>query len=266
MKDSLDKIEYIESISNFDRASIDRLIEYSSDENLIVRYHAYCKLNSNNLDPQLLSERDWALLPSGILLNPGDIVWSVYQSGLLYTDDEFIIFDLTDDSGQENYGREIDSTHYDLWNRGVACKLISTHVDREVAEAAVIQITIKILAEREYASFSGYASDQNMKISQQDIYDLVKIYNIPDLPQPPNPEPFKWIDNVEHNYNEWKYEEYREELYYYYARLRDYANRVLEKLTPNEHYEVIDRIYANVVGRLAYVCKETVRETTYFKP
>jgi hypothetical protein len=46
----------------------------------------------------------------------------------------------------------------------------------------------------------------------------------------------------------------------------DYAGRVLDKLTIDEHYEVIDRIYANVVGRLAYVCKETVRETTYFKP
>jgi hypothetical protein len=144
--------------------------------------------------------------------------------------------------------------------------LISTHVDREAAEAAAIQITIKILAEREYISLFDYASDENIKMSQQDIYDWVKIYNIPDLPQPPNPEPFKWIDNVERNYNKWKYEKYREELYRYYDRLRDYANRVLEKLTLNEHYEVIDRIYANVVGRLAYVCKETVRETTYFKP
>jgi hypothetical protein len=56
MEDSSDKVKYIESIADFDRASIDRLIEYSHDESLIVRYHAYCKLNSNNLDPQLLSE------------------------------------------------------------------------------------------------------------------------------------------------------------------------------------------------------------------
>jgi hypothetical protein len=110
--------------------------------------------------------------------------------------------------------------------------LISTH-----AEAAAMQVAIKILAEREYPSFSGYASDLHTKISQQDIYDWVKIYNIPDLPQPSHPEPFKLIDNVERNYNEWEYEKYREELYCYYDRLRDYANRVLEKLILNEHLD-----------------------------
>jgi hypothetical protein len=114
MAEALDKIQDIESISNFDRAAIDRLIEYSHDENLIVRYHAYCKLNSDNLDPQLLSERDWALLPSGILLNPGDIVWSVYQSGMTYTDDEFILDDCTDYSGENSYGREMTISSYDL--------------------------------------------------------------------------------------------------------------------------------------------------------
>jgi hypothetical protein len=124
MKEYLDKIKTIESISNFDRAAIDLLIEYSHDRNLIVRYHAYCKLNSDALAPQNLSKRDWELLSRGVLLNPGDLVWSVYQSGLVYTDDAFIIFDLTDDSGKESYGREIDSTHYDLWNITIDCKTV----------------------------------------------------------------------------------------------------------------------------------------------
>jgi hypothetical protein len=266
MTESLDKIKYIESIVDFDRASIDRLIEYSHDESLIVRYHAYCKLNSDNLDPQLLSERDWALLPSGILLNPGDIVWSVYQSGRTYTDDEFILNDCTDYSGENSYGREINISSYDLSNRGVACKLISTYVDYESAEAAAIQTVKKILKKEEYPYFSSYGSDWDTKISQQDIYDWVKIYNIPDLPQPPNPEPFQRVDVVAENYNEWRCQKYLEELYSYCDRLHSYANKILEKLTIDEHYEIIDRIYANVVGRLAYVCKETVRETTYFKP
>jgi hypothetical protein len=266
MEDSSDKVKYIESIADFDRASIDRLIEYSHDESLIVRYHAYCKLNSNNLDPQLLSERDWALLPSGILLNPGDIVWSVYQSGRTYTDDEFILNDCTDYSGENSYGREMTISSYDLSNRGVVCKLISTYVDYKSAEAAALQTVKKILEKEDYPYFSSYGSDWNTKISQQDIYDWVKIYNIPDLPQPPNPEPFQRVDVVAENYNEWRCQKYLEELYSYCDRLHSYANKILQKLTIDEHYEIIDRIYANVVGRLAYVCKETVRETTYFKP
>jgi hypothetical protein len=261
-----DKINYIESIANFDRATIDRLIEYSHDENLIVRYHAYYKLNSENLDPRILSERDWELLPKGILLNPGDIVWSVYQSGRTYTDDEFIIDDDTDYSGEHIYGREMTISSYDRSNRGVACKLISTHIDYESAEATAIQTVKQILSKEEYPYFSSYCADWHKKISQQDIYDWVKIYNIPDLPQPPNPEPFQWVDVVAENYNKWRCQKYREELYCYGDRLRSYAHKVIEKLTIDEHYEIIDKIYSNVVGRLAYVCKETVKETTYFKP
>jgi hypothetical protein len=97
-------------------------------------------------------------------------------------------------------------------------------------------------------------------------YDWVKIYDLANMPEPTNPEPFEWIDDVARSLNKWKYRKYQEELSNYCDRLCSYADRVLEKLIIDEHYEVIDRIYANVVGRLAYVCKETVRETNYFKP
>ncbi len=266
MTESLDKIKYIESIVNFDRASIDRLIEYSHDDNLIIRYHAYCKLNSDNLDPQLLSERDWALFPIGVLLNPGDIVWSVYQSGMTYDDEKFEICDYTDYSGKNSYGREINDDSYDLWNRGVLCKLISTHIERESAESAANEVIKIILSEEDYLSLYRYDTKLDTRISQQDIYDWVKIYNLPDILEPTNPDPFNWIDDIIPNYNSQRYRKYQEELYSYYNQLRYYTNEVLEKLTIDEHYKAIDRIYANVVGRLAYVCKETVRETTYFKP
>ncbi len=266
MKEYLDKIKSIESISHFDRAAIDLLIEYSHDDNLIVRYHAYCQLNSTNLDPKILSEQDWELLPSGILLNPNDVIWSVYQSGMTYDDERFHICEYTDCSGKESYGREINDGSYDLWNRGVLCKLVSRHVERESAEAAANEVIKLILSQEDCISPYKYDTKLDTKISQQDIYDWVKIYDIQYLPQPPNPDPFDWNDNIVKNYNSSRYQEYQKKLYCYDYRLRSYVNEVLEKLTLDEHYEVIDRIYANVVGRLAYVCKETVRETTYFKP
>jgi hypothetical protein len=266
MTESLDKIKYIESIANFDRAAIDRLIEYSHDDNLIVRYHAYCKLNSANLDPQILLERDWELLPRGVLLNPGDIVWSVYQSGMTYDDEKFAICDYTDHSGEKSYGRQINDGSYDLWNRGVLCKLISIHVDRESAEADANDVIKIILSEEDDLSLRSYDTKLDTRICQQDIYDWVKIYNIRELPQPQNPDPFNCVDDIIQNYNSQRYLKYKQELYSYCARLRYYTNEVLERLEIDKHYEVIDRIYANVVGRLAYVCKETVRETTYFKP
>jgi hypothetical protein len=266
MAESLDKIQDIDSIVNFDLEEIDRLIKYSNDDNLIVRYHAYCKLNSDNLDPQILSKQDWELLPSGVVLNPGDIVWSVYQSGMTYDDEKFSICDYTDYSGKQSYGREINDGSYDLWNRGVLCKLVSRHVERESAEAAANEVIKTILSKEDYLSLYNYDTKLDTRISQQDIYDWVKIYNIPNLPQPHNPEPFNWVDNIVQNYNSQRYLKYQQELHSYCDQLRYYTNKVLEKLTIDKHYEVVDLIYMNVVGRLAYICKETVRESTYFKP
>jgi hypothetical protein len=263
MIDSLDKIKYIESIANFDREAIDRLIEYSHDENLIVRYHAYRKLNSDNVDPQMLSQRDWELLPRGVLLNPGDIVWSVYQSGLTYDDSDYTIWDFSNDSGENIYREEIDVSCYDLWNREVAHKFISTHIDRASAQTAADR-TIKEIIVRDEYPYSGdyHLALQVEEISQQDIYNLTKQYNISDLPHPQDSQIVKrdwWEDENE--------DEDRDELRWRAEDgLRNYAWAILEKLTIDEHYKIIDRIYTSLFGKLACVCKETVRETTYFKP
>ncbi len=259
MTDPLDKIRCIQSIAKFDRADIDRLIEYSHDDNLIVRYHAYCRLNSDNLDPRILSERDWELLPRGILLNPGDIVWSVYQSGLTYNDSDYTIWDFSNDNGENIYREEIDVSCYDLWNKEVAHKFISTHIDRSSAQAASDRAIKEIIVRDEYPYSGDYhLALQVEEISQQDIYNLVKQYNISDLPHPQDLQIVKrdWWEDEDRDELRWRAED----------SLRNYAWAILEKLTIEEHYEVIDKIYTNLFGRLACVCRETVREITYFKP
>jgi hypothetical protein len=258
MTESLDKIKYIESIANFNRVSIDRLIQYSHDDNLIVRYHAYRKLNSDNIDPQMLSERDWELLPRGILLNSGDIVWSVYQSGLSYDDSSYSIWNFSSDSDENIYGEEIDVSCYDLWNREVPHKFISTHIDLSSAQTAADWTIKEIIARDEYP-YSGYydLNIQVEEISQQDIYNLAKQYNIADLPCPQDSQIIK---------RDWSNQDRDESFWIHEHRLHKYAIDILEILTIDEHYELIDKIYKNLFGRLAYICKETVRETTYFKP
>jgi hypothetical protein len=260
MTESLDKIKYIESIIKFDRAVIDRLIEYSHDDNLIVRYRAYCKLNSDNLDIQILSERDWELLPRGVLLNPGDVVWSVYQSGLSYNDSEYTICQFPGNNCDEDiYEKEIDASGYDLWNKEVVHKFVSTHVDRVFAQAAADKKIKEIIIQKEYPYGGYYALNlQVEEISQQDIYDLAKQYDIPDIPKPENSRSIKgiWWNNQDRDESSWIYE----------SQLERYAKDILEILSVDEHYELIDKIYGNLFGRLAYICKENVRESTFFKP
>ncbi len=258
MEDYLDKIKRIESISNLDRAAIDLLIEYSHDDNLVVRYHAYYKLNSDNLDPQILLERDWELFPGGVLLHPGDIVWSVYQSGLSYNDSDYAICDFSNDSGENIYGEEIDTSYYDLWNREVAHKFISTHMDPSSAQAVADKTIKEIIVRDEYPYSGNYDLYLHVEeISQQDIYNLAKQYSISDLPHPENSQSIR---------RDRGREDRDESFWIHEDRLRNYAIDILKILTVDEHYELIDFIYGNLFGRLAYVCKETVREKTCFKP
>jgi hypothetical protein len=259
MTESLGKIKYIESISQLELFSIVYLCECLTDNSLEVRYSAYQKLLLANLDLKISSARQIELINLGVLLNPGDIVWSVYQSGLSYDDNFYTIHDFPNDTGKNIYGEPIEVSVYDLWNNGIAHELISTHVDRESAEVVVNKTIKAIISKAEYP-FSGYYGLrlQVEEILQQDIYDLAKQYNIPDVPHPENSRPIKrdWWNDKKRDESSWMDED----------RLRNYAMNILEKLTVEEHYELIDKIYSNLFGRLAYICKETVRETTYFKP
>jgi hypothetical protein len=147
---------------------------------------------------------------------------------------------------------------------------VSTHIDLLSAETVVHKTIKNILTKDEYpfsscvGSFWPIGTVGNKKLSQQDVYDWVKVYHLPDLPQPTHPQPFDWIN--EHYTDPIRSEKHQEDLYRYINRLCSYIWNVLDKLNVDEHYEVIDRIYTNFFGRLAYICKETVRETTYFIP
>ncbi len=268
MTESLNKIEQIEFISKLELFSIVYLCECLTDNYLEVRYSAYKKLRSVNLDLKILSPRQIELINLGVLLNPGDTVWSVYQSGLDYDDNHYGICDFSNDSDENIYGEDMDVSCYDLWNNGVAHKFISTHIDRESAEV-LTNDTIKEIILRDEYPYSGYyvLDVQAEEISQQDIYNLAEQYNILDLPQPQDSRPIKRDyylhnpadidrDNDEDLCDYWKQKDL----------LRDYTIDILEKLTVRDHYELIDKIYSNLFGRLAFVRKETVRETTYFKP
>jgi hypothetical protein len=154
----MNNLEKIISIDVSDRASIDYLIGCLFAPILEVRYHAYCKLKSGELDLKTLSVQEINIIELGVLLNPGDLVWSVYRSGLTYDDSHYYVCDFSDDSGTQTYGQEVDVSYYNLWNNGVACKLMSTHIDIHSAETAVHQTIKNILTEDEYPYSACFGS------------------------------------------------------------------------------------------------------------
>jgi hypothetical protein len=256
---TMDKIKEIDSITKLELFSIIYLCECLTDNFLEVRYSAYQKLQSANLDFKVLSAQQVKLINLGILLKPDDVVWSVYQSGLDYDDNHYGICDFSSDRDENIYGEEMDVSFYYFSGNGVAHKFISTHVARNSAESAANEVIREIILRDEYPYSGFYCLDiQVEEISQQDIYNLTKQYHILDLPQPENSQPIKrnWRNEKDRDESAWMHED----------RLRSYAIDILQRLTVDEHYELIDKIYKSLFGRLAYVRKETVRETTYFKP
>lgn len=106
---------------------IDFLIACLSDKELEVRAKAYELLRS----VELKKAKD--AIASGLLLNPGDKIYSVYQAGIWFTDTVYLLFDGVDylkDLTTQVYGENIYNDE-DLMFRS---KRIFWFVNREQAE------------------------------------------------------------------------------------------------------------------------------------
>jgi hypothetical protein len=270
MSDINSKLDRIKLISLADEGSIKFLLNCLDDLGLLVRAAAYERIKSLNIEDNGVAKA----IDQGILLRPEDIVYSVYKSGLLYTDDHYIICDYTDYSGKEIYGTTITdssfNSHYETWNRGVPNQFVATHATKESAELCAREVMKSLVINNEphpFGSFcsldSEYKTNKNLRISQQDIYNWASRYQIMNVPQPKNPEAFNW-DRFDNRKN--KKLDYDSELFQYTDQLHYYACRILEYLDFEAHYDVIEKIYIYVVGRLAYVSMETVVKECYWIP
>jgi hypothetical protein len=258
MSDSVSKIALIDAVGQADKASIALLLNCLEDENLAVRWNAYDRLKI--LQPK--DETAKKALSQGVLLKPTDIVYSVYKSGLSYTDTDYIIFDGTYHNEPAIYGENLNLSGYSLENSDIIPELISTHLSKESAELIARELMRSILVKEEpYYLIHFCTNNDRIEISQQDIYDWASQCKISELPQPENPQPFERVEGL--SFDSEEYEDYRDKLEAYCYQLQWYAADILEFLDVERHYDVIENIYTHIVGKLAYVRQETVAETTY---
>ncbi|MEN9564896.1 MAG: hypothetical protein RLZZ69_92, partial [Cyanobacteriota bacterium] len=81
---------------------IELLIDRLNDPELEIRAKAYELLQDVEL------EKAQKAIAPGLLLNPGDIIYSVYRSAMWFTDSSYLVFDYIDDSQafrEEIYGK-----------------------------------------------------------------------------------------------------------------------------------------------------------------
>jgi hypothetical protein len=255
MSDFNSKLDRIKLISVTDEGSINFLLNCLDDLELLVRAAAYERIKSLRIANNAVK----GAIDRGVLLRPNDIVYSVYKSGLSYTDENFIIHDYTDYSGDAIYGQKNSSDHAEEKS-----KLISTHISQPSAESEAKEFMKSLISNEKYNYLFHYCPNEKSNISQQDIFNWASQYHVADLPQPTNPKAFQRIEGITWDIdNSEEYEDYICKSACYYQELQWYAVDILEHLTINTHYDLIEKIYTQVVGKLAYVRQEKVEKNTY---
>ena len=108
---------------------INYLIKSLSDRELAIRVKAYELLQ--NISSQQVQQ---AIAP-GVLLNPGDRVYSVYRSGIWFTDEVYLLYD-------ERYIEDVDDLRYQIYGersddeeeQRIKCQRIYCYVEKKLAE------------------------------------------------------------------------------------------------------------------------------------
>lgn len=216
---------------NYGEAGIDLLIStLNSDPVLIVRATAYQLLQS------VESIKSKEAIANGILLHPGDRIYSVYKSAIWF-DDEF--FRLYSESQQLNFINEIDweeleytdyegfckSEDEDYGGGGIAGfipKRVAHYLSKAEAEIAAEQLHQKLVNDCEYTG------------SFEERSDFV--------------------------FNEWcKANQIQ------YIGGYEYWEELTDELKAEGNYELLGKLWRDGVGEFAFVHEETVSEPTYIK-
>ncbi|MBW4473109.1 MAG: hypothetical protein KME45_22430 [Stenomitos rutilans HA7619-LM2] len=216
---------------SYGEAGIDLLIAtLNNDPVLTVRATAYQLLQSID------SEKAKAAIANGILLSPGDLVYSVFKSAIQFNDEFFSLdpeyqnLDFLDEinwlelghtdyedfcrNGRDNYsGGEIGS---------YVPKRVARYLTKTEAEAAAEKLHQKLVSEWEY---TGCFEEKS---------DFV--------------------------FNEWC-----EANQVQYIGGYDYWDELSDELKAADNYELLGKLWRDGIGSFAFVQEETMNESQYLK-
>jgi hypothetical protein len=179
-----------------------------------------------------------------------NILYGVYKSGMSYTDSDYILFD---EDFRDNHiildGRSyLPSTHDEI-----PSELLALHVTQDSANKHAKKIMRDLIELKDCDYILHFSCKSRIYITQKDIFEWARIHT-DELPLPED-NVFKWDDRLTGD------EEYEMGKDIYYHQMRFYACEVLNKLSISKNYDLIEKIYTLIVGKLSYV-----RETILYNP
>ena len=270
------KISLLPQALEYGELGIDFLIECLSDRELEVRAKAYELLQG------IESGKVRDAIASGLLLNPGDKIYSVYQAGIWFTDDEYCLFDYVyylEDLRTQVYGTE----SYEE-DRMCESKRIFCYTSREQAEEKAEIIHRDFVQksgigiggfewEKENPNFNAkqFCLDNNLCYQSEwdNLESYQKVWKIEQLVwESPDKTLLDKFDRSRYIYrsssiNIWC----RDNCVTYDDNLDNWENyqNLLDYLYLPKNIELLSKFWKDGVGSFAFVKEEIVRQTAYVK-
>ena len=276
-KSDRSKLYLLSEFIKYGELGIDFLIDCLSDRQLEVRAKAYELLQG------VESEKVKDAIASGLLLNPGDKIYSVYQAIIWFTDTVYLLFDDVDylkDLKTQIYGEQIHDDE-DLMYRS---ERIFCYVDRDRAEhkAEVVHRNSIQQTGVGIGGFEWQKENQNFDLKQWCLEnDLIseQEWNKLSIHQR------DWIVEqlIRESRDRTLQEKYSRSKYIYkpehidtwckdnqvtYDRnLDNWVNyrRLVDYLRLPENIELLSKFWKDGIGHMAFVKEEIVQQTTYVK-
>ncbi|MBW4473106.1 MAG: hypothetical protein KME45_22415 [Stenomitos rutilans HA7619-LM2] len=253
------KVELLPQSLSYGEAGIDLLVEAVNDAVLIVRATA-CQLLQ-----KIDSPKAQQAIADGLLLNPGDRIYTVYESYLGYNDCWYYLADSVEEICRAYDGVNSLSEFYNEYQHG----LVSQHLSQANAEIAAqvhhqwraLKENISDIGQNESFRLIEWCKTNNVLVRlpgesrsafEQRINSFYSLQN--DL---------KLGKEQQSIWKEWEKDDY--EIDDWWEIQRDLECKVVEILKSSQQYELLGQLWLEAVGCLAFVHEEIVTAPTYVK-
>ncbi|MEM9506707.1 MAG: hypothetical protein AAGA16_03350 [Cyanobacteria bacterium P01_E01_bin.35] len=273
------KLSLLPQALEYGESGIDFLINCLRDSDLEYRAKAY------NLLQNVESEKVKQVIASGLLLNPGDKIYSVYQAAIWFTDQSYLLFDsvnylyelIKQVYGQKNYEEELEELACE--SQRVFCYLDQQEA-KQIAEdshrKSILRHGIGICGfywERENPDFDPkqWCIDNGVlyKTKWDNLESFRILWEIEGLVQKSEDttlmDKFKRSKYIYHlDFVDQWLEANQVEFSY---QLDDWGslNRLLEYLELPENVELLSKFWKDGVGHFAFVREEFVQQKAYVR-
>ncbi len=252
----IEKADLLPLALEYDSSGINFLIEHLNDSQLIVRATAYELLK--NIELQQAQQA----VAEGLLFNPGDTIYQVYQSAIYFNDSNYRLFqDKNKAQSPVIYKKQLN-IYEDYYNQGY--KIVSFdesayvmskvpyYINYDEAQTAAEYRHREILSQFSIEEFAEYNANSKEEIKQWCFKYKLDERDITNtkLEKDRQSGIVEWYQKNNLDYKPKKFK------YLYWYPVADYLNSI-------QNFNLLSKLWKDVVGSFTYISEITFAKKTY---